>query len=229
MKLSYLKWPAVIALLAVAIIPSTSTSKATNQPPPVDVDLATEYRVIAKYGDDLVSYDKQIAELAGKTRLARTDVDPLQTKAEDLKTRLSGVQSSVSQIVRKLKAANEWDDLDTLPARFTDPGFIALFRESSFKQDLEQASNGLTGHASEISTPLDNLRKRLSSQHHAPRAVQFTGESYAAPSPFAFVSLKCSILVLKGKIIIKLPSVNPSSQHARETWAACHPGQAYPF
>jgi len=229
MKLSYLKWPAVIALLAVAIIPSTRTSKATNQPSPVGVDLATEYRVIAKYGDDLVAYDKQIAELGGRARLVSTDVDPLQTKAEDLKRRLSGVQSSVGQIVRKLKAANEWDDLDKLPARFSDPGFVALFRESSFKQDLEQASNGLTSHASEISTPLDNLRKRFNSGHHARRGVQFTGESYAAPSPFTFVSLKCSVLVLKSKIIIRLPSVNPSEAHIRETWAACHPGQPYPF
>lgn len=227
MRFSYLKWPAVIALLAVAIIPSTGTSTAINQPSPFDADLSNEYRVISKYADDLVAYDKQIAELAGRTRLFRTDVEPLQTKADDLKSRLSGVQGSVGQIVRKLKAANEWDGLDTLPERFTDAGFKALFRESSFKQDLEEASSGLTGHASEISTPLDNLRRRLSSQHHA--GVQFIGASDAAPEPFAFVSLKCSLLVLKGKIIIKLPSVNPSSQLQRETWAACHPGQAYPF
>jgi hypothetical protein len=226
MKLSHLKWPAVIALLALAIIPSAGTSTATTPTSPaVDVDLANEYRLISKYADDLVAYDKQVAELNRRARIAHTDVDPLQTKSDDLKRRLNGVQGSVREVVRKLKAANEWDDLDTLPARFTDPGYRALFQESSFKQDLEEASNGLTSHAGEISTPLDELRRKLTSQHHA-RSV---GTVSAAPSPFAFVSVKCSLLVLKGKIIIKLPSVNPSSQHARETWAACHPGQAYPF
>jgi len=229
MKLNYLKWPAVIALLAVAIIPSAGTSTATNQPPQTRAELTNEYRIIAKYGDDLVAYDKQIVELNRKARLANTDVDPLQTKADDLKSRLTGVQSSVREIVRKLKAANEWDDLDILPERFTDPGFKALFRESSFKQDLEEAANGLTSHSGEISTPLDGLRRKLTSQHHAGSAVPLTGASNAAPEPFAFVSLKCSLLVLKGKIIIKLPSVNPSTQLQRETWAACHPGQPYPF
>lgn len=222
MRRRYFTWPAVIALVALAIIPFAGKSTATNQPlTAVNADLSNEYRVISKYADDLVAYDKQIAELNRRARLVNTDVDPLQTKSDDLKRRLTGVQSSVRDIVRKLKAANEWDDLDTPPERFSNAGFKALFRESSFKQDLEGVSNGLAGHSSEISTPLDNIRKKLTSQHHP--------SAFAAPAPFTFVSLKCSLLSVKTRIIVKLPSVIPSEEHIRETWAACHPGQPYPF
>jgi len=232
MKFSYLKLMAVAAVLAVALIPSLGTSTATSQPPlaALDVDISNEYRIIARYADDLVTYDKQAAELGKRARLVNSDFDPLQRKSDDLKGRLSEVQNAAGETVRKLKAANEWDDhLDTPPARITDPGLRALFQETSFKQLLVESSNGLTSHANEISTPVDNLRKRLTSQYGAGSDFRIIRATYEAPEPGKFVSLRCSINTLKVHIAIKLPSVNPSSQLAQETWAACHPGQPYPF
>lgn len=233
-KIKVIKLMAIAAILATSLIPSIRTSTAKNQPSPVttavpDADLASEARVIAKYADDLAAYDKQSVELGKRARFVNADLEPLESKSADLKGRLSGVQSSVREIVRKLKAANEWDDLNTPPARITDQGLRSIYQESSFKQLLEESSNGLTGHASEISTPLENLRKRLTSRYDTPGDVQFVRAGYEAPAPFGFVSLRCSINTLKVNIAIRLPSVNPSSQLARETWAACHPGQAYPF
>ncbi len=234
LKFRSLKLMVVIAVMAIALIPSMGNSTAKNHGWPMvitvpDADLASEARVIAKFADDLAAYDKQSVELGRRARIVNADLEPLQSKSDDLKGRLSEVQNSVREIVRKLKAANEWDDLNTPPARITDRGLRSIYQESSFKQLLEESSNGLTGHASEISAPLENLRKRLTSRYDTLGDVQFVRARYEAPAPFGFVSLRCSINTLKVKIAIKLPSVNPSSQLARETWAACHPGQAYPF
>ena len=83
---------------------------ATMAPAP-DVDLRNEQQTISRYADDLIVYENQAAELGKRATLANTDFDPLQRKSDDLKGRLSGVQNAVREIVRKLKAANEWDDL----------------------------------------------------------------------------------------------------------------------
>jgi hypothetical protein len=72
------------------------------------------------------------------------------------------VQNAVREVVRKLKAAGEWDDLDTkLLAGTTDAAKRSFFQESSFKADLEYAATNLSSQKDEISLPLDNLRKRV--------------------------------------------------------------------
>ncbi len=233
MRFSYLKLAAVFAVLAIALIGSIKTSTATNQPSPATAaatgaDVANEARVISRYADELAAYDRQVAEAGKRARLVNADFDPLQRKSDDLKGRLSEVQNSVREMVRKLKAANEWDNLDTPPARVTDPGLKSVLQESSFKQVLEEASNGLTSRAGEISTPLEDLRKKLTSRNGIDD-VQFIRASYEAPAPFGFVSVRCSIQTIKVNIVLKIDGITGSNTLSRETWAACHPGQAYPF
>jgi len=233
MRFSHLKLAAVFAVLAFALTGFIKTSTATNQPSPAiaatpGADVSNEARVISRYADELAAYDRQLAEAGKRARLVSADFDPLQRKSDDLKGRLSEVQSSVRELVRKLKAANEWEGLDTPPARITDPGLKALLQENSFKQVLEDAANGLTSRASEISTPLEDLRKKLTSRYDA-GDVQFVRASYEAPAPFGFVSVRCSIQTIKVNIVLKLDGITGSNTLSRETWAACHPGQAYPF
>jgi hypothetical protein len=233
--ISYLKLTAVVAVLAVTLIPSLRTSSAKNQPLTLanavpNADLATEERAIAKYSDDLVAYEIDVQGWGKRAALASADLDLLQRRSDDLKRRLSGVQNSVQAIVRKLKAANEWDDVDTrVAASITDSKKRAFFKETSFKQQLEEASNGLTGHANEISSPLDNLRKKLTSRHSTDSEAQFVRASYAAPAAFTSGSLGCRIGVIGLKISWAVGG-SPSEDRLARVGGRCHPeGTINPF
>jgi hypothetical protein len=228
-----LKLTAVVAALAIALISFMRPSTAKSQPALVanaasGADLANEERVIGKYFDDLVAYDKQSAELGKRARLVSADLEPLQSKSDDLKGRLSGIQNTVREIVSKLKAANEWNDLDTsIAAKITEGSSNAFLKETSFKQLLEASSNSLTSHANEISTPLDDLRKRLTSRYDNGADVQIVRAGYEAPIPFTAGGLRCTIGTIRIKLIIKLGGV-PTRETADKVFQACHPGQSSP-
>src|SRR5207237_8504270 len=95
---SYLKWTAVVAVLAITIIAGVRPSTATKQPttPAAAVpsaDLANEERALAKYHDDLITYNYQTAQLSAKAKLVSADLDPLQRRSDELKGGLSGLQN----------------------------------------------------------------------------------------------------------------------------------------
>ena len=170
-RFSYLKLAAVVAVLAITICAGVRPSTATKQPRPVvtaasRADLGNEERALAKYSDDLVAYDEQTAQLSAKAKLVSADLDSAKRKSDDLKGRLSGLQNTIREIVRKLKAAKEWDDLDaTTAAKITDAKLRPFIEQDSVKKLLEESSNNLTSHANEISAPLDDLRKKLVSRY----------------------------------------------------------------
>jgi hypothetical protein len=222
---SYLKLAAVVAVLAITLIPSVRPSTATNQPPAATgVDLANEDRVIAKYFDELVAYDKQTVQLSKRTSLVGADLDPLQRRSDDLKGRLSGLQDTIREIVKKLKAANEWDDLDiTTAAKITDGTSNTFFKQTSFKQLLEESSNNLTSHGNEISIPLDNLRKRLTSRYGNGADFQIVRAAYEAPAPVFFHSLRCTVGRIHIGIIHKLGG-NPTKAVWEQVLSACDLG-----
>lgn len=213
-RFSYLKWTAVIAVLAVTIIAGGHSATTATQPPlPATLapgaDLSNELRTLAKYSDDLVAYQKQTAQLSKKASLTLAEIDTVQRPLNDLKGRLSGLQNTVREIVRKLKAANEWDDLDTsVAASITDARQKSLFQQDSFKQLLEESSNNLASHGNEISLPLDKLRKRLASQTFSPSRdgadFQIVRASYEAPTLVRFVSLACSINKIRVGLLHRL-------------------------
>lgn len=211
---SYLKLTAVIAVLAITLVPSMRPSTAKNQPPSVanaasGADLANEERALAKYFDDLVDYDKECAQVGKRASLVSADLDTVKRKSDDLKGRLSGLQNVIREIVKKLKAANEWDDLDiTTAAKITDASQKSFFQQSSFKQLLEESSNNLTSHGNEISIPLDNLRKKLTSRTFSPYGdgadLQIVRVAYEAPAPVFFYSLRCTIANIRGGLINRI-------------------------
>src|SRR6266550_1881228 len=107
-RFNYWKLTALVAVLAMSLIPSVRPSRAKNQPSPVataapDADLVNEDRVLAKYFDDLFAYHKQAAQLSKKGTLLSADLDPLQRQSDDLKRRLPDLQSVISEMVIKLK------------------------------------------------------------------------------------------------------------------------------
>jgi len=228
---NYLKGTAVVAVLAITIIVGVHPSTATNQPTPPAVvapgaDLANEDRALAKYFDDLVAYDKQSGDLGKKALLVKADLDPLQRRSDDLKGRLSGLQNVIREVVKKLKAANEWDDLDiTIAAKITNPSQRAKFKENSFKQLLEEASNNLNSHGNDLNTPLDKLRKRLTSRTFSPYGegsdLQIVRAAYEAPVPVKlFRSLGCAIAQIHLGLIGRLGGV-PTDEQDDQMECAC--------
>ena len=238
-RFSYWKLTAVVTVLAITISAGGRPSTATKQPPPMvtaatGADLANEERALAKYFDDLVAYDRQSAQLSAKAKLVSADLDPLKRRSDDLKGGLSGLQNTIREIVRKLKAADEWDDLDTTTAaKITDAKLKSFVEQDSFKQLLEESSNGLTSHGNEISIPLDKLRKKLTSRTFSPYAggaeLQMVRAAYEAPVPMKFVSVRCSIGRARINVGIKLGHY-PSIDTINRVAGACGENGTYdPF
>jgi hypothetical protein len=225
---SYMKLIGVGAVMAISLISSMRSSTAKSQPP--DANLANEQRVITRYADELIAYENQAAALGKRAALANTDIDPLQRKSEDLKGRLSEVQNAAREVIRKLKAANEWDDADArLAARITDARLKSYVEQDSFKQDLENAANSLTSQANEISAPLEKLRKRVARQDGRAFEAQIVHAAYSASVPFTSGSLGCRIGRLGLKIVIGVGG-SPSKEQVHRVFNRCHPdGTVNPF
>jgi hypothetical protein len=229
----YWKLTAVVTVLAITIIAGVRPSTATKQPPrstavsgPDLVNLVNEERALAKYFDDLYAYHRQSAQLSKKPSLLSADLDPLQRKSDELKGRLSELQNVIREIVRKLKAANEWNDLDTsIAASITDASKRAKFKENSFKQLLEESSNSLTSYGNEINIPLDKLRKRLTSRTFSPYSdgsdVQIVRAGYEAPAPVRlFRSLGCAVAQIRIGLIDRLGGA-PTEEQDNQMECAC--------
>jgi len=220
--LRYLKWAPMMAALAIALIPSMRSSSATTTEP-LAADLRNEEAIIARYADDLVAYDRECAQVGKKARLVSADLEGLERKSNDLKQRLSDVQNALRGIVSKLKAANEWDSLETtIEAKFTDARQKALFREFSFKERLEEDANSLTSRASEVDLPLGSLRRKLTSRfvQGGPVVVQ---AGYLEPS-IRVANLRCRILSHRNTMDQNRGGhVTAQSQDAQA--CACNPSQ----
>lgn len=226
-----LKLAAVIAVLAIAIIPSVRTSTASNQLSFADANLASEYQVIVSYSNDLAAHDKLVADTGKSARLVSADFDPLQRRSDDLTRRLADVQNAAGEIVRKLKAANEWNDLDEkIAANITDARQRAFFQENSFRQVLQESATGLVSRKDEIGLPLENLRKRLTSRYANGADVRIVRATYEPPTPVTFVSIRCSIETMRQNVEQRSQGGHHvSTVQLKATFAACHPGQASPF
>lgn len=223
-RLSYLKLAALSAVFAMTLIPYLRTS-AGSRPSltTAGTDLKTEERIIAKYFDDLILYNKQTAQLGKKARLVNADLDDVQRRSNDLKTRLSEVQNAVREIVKKLKAANEWDDLDpNLVARITDARDKSYFQQNSFKKLLDEASNDLTSYGSDITTPVDNLRRKLTSRTDSPYRGALIRTHHAAV-PFGKSGLQCVIGNVQLGLIWRLGGAE-STIHKNERICSCYGG-----
>jgi len=207
-RFEFLKMIAVVAFLAIAFVSVIRQSAATTPLSPPDsaalgADTSGEERVIGKYFDDFFAYQKEVGAVKKRQVVRNADLDPLQRKSDDLKNRLAEVQNAVREVVRKLKASNEWDDLDTkLLARVTDPARRAFYQDSSFKEDLEYGASNLTSHRDEISLPLDGLRKRVARTTVDSPAV-FVMAAYQPPTPMFGVGLGCRIAKIRIKLIEK--------------------------
>lgn len=223
-RFSYLKTTALVAVFAMTMVPNLRTS-AVSQPslPVLTADLSSETRILAKYRDDLVAYNTQTQELGKRGRLVSSDLNDVQNRSEDLKRRLSEVQNAVREIVRKLKAANEFDDVDqTILARITDARDKSYFQQNSYKKLLEDASNNLTSFGNDITTPVDNLRRKLASGTASP-ATDSSVRAHHAPVPFFRNGLQCMLSNIQVGIVWRMGGAEDKA-HQNTRICACYDG-----
>jgi hypothetical protein len=159
----------VIIMLAQIVTTSVATPSSATTPAFVDTDLDTESRTLDTFVDDLGKFDKHGRELGKKASLTAAELDLHERTANDLKRRVSGVQSALGAMVRKLKAAGQWNDLDEIVlAKVGDSNFQDFVRREGFKKTLEELSSGLSNNTNELINPLDALRNRVKAQAQDP-------------------------------------------------------------
>lgn len=202
---------------------SITPTRAVDEP-----NLANELRTLNKYADDFFAYQKECSQLKAKASLLSADLDPVQRKSDDLKRRVTDVQNVIREVIRKFKAAKQWDELDvTTAAGITDPGQRAQFQQDSFKQLLEDAASSLNSHANEISIPVDNLRKKLTGRTLSPQgdgaALPVVLAAYRVPTPMKFISLACTVNRVRNGIVHALHG-DFSQTNCVTTSCACDPG-----
>jgi hypothetical protein len=173
------KWRllAAITLVVASMVLLQSAQPVTRA---AALDLGSEIRVLDSYVDDLAAFDNKCALLEKKGSLIRTELDPVQARADDLRRRVSVVESSIRSAITKLKAAGEWDRVDaTILARITDAKFQQFTRTEGFRRILEGAGTGLSPDAGQINSRLDLLRSKIGAR------VQ---EPVSRPAEFGFVA-----------------------------------------
>jgi hypothetical protein len=225
-RLSYFKWTPLVVLLALGFTLSMRTSTANIQPSPVanpaiDADLNAESRILDTFAGDLGKFDRKGVELAKRSSLTGPDLAEYDRQGDDLKRRLSEVQKTLRQIIIKLKAAGQWDNLDqTLLAKISDSGFQDFVRREGFKRTLEEAASGLSNNPNEILKPVDALRNRV--QGRAQDSIFERGDmrvvrvSYTtAPAMFA-ATLRCRFARIRQGITGATSSSGHPSQKAHD-------------
>lgn len=152
---------AIISLMSLQLAISARTATGVI----ADADLSAEDRIIDSFVNDLGKFDKRGLELGKKAALTRLEFDAHQRDADALRNRVSGVQNALREVIRKLKAAGQWDNLDQIVlAKFNDSKFQEFVRRDGFKRTLEDAALNLSGDAGDIAKPLDSLRRKIQAQ-----------------------------------------------------------------
>lgn len=184
LKLNYHLLTIMVGVLTVGVTQFMHTPVAGSTAPPAfaDADVTAESRVLDAFVDDLNSFDRKNRQLGRKTSLLQAEVDSQQRVADDLKRRLSSVQDALRQIARKLKASGQWDNFDeTLLAKVANPKLQDFIRREGFKKTLEDSISSLSSDANQISSPLDNLRRKVQARNR---------EFGSATSAFAFHTVR---------------------------------------
>lgn len=122
------------------------------------VDLSSELATIDRFLSDTHQFHLDSTVAIRKTTLVSTDVDSLRARSSALRSRLSSVQSAIASIVRKLKAADQYEAF--LGSSKTTTSLDSLLVGTDFNQLLASASSGLD--STELAVPIDNLSRKLS-------------------------------------------------------------------
>ena len=128
------------------------------RPASAAVDLSSELATIDSFLSDTYRYHLDCTAALKKSTLLSTDVDPLRIRSGALRSHVLSVQSAIASIVRKLKAANQYENF--LADTSTKTSLDSLLVGTDFNQLLTSASSGLD--STELAVPIDNLSRKLS-------------------------------------------------------------------
>jgi hypothetical protein len=219
----FLALAAIISLVSLQMAISARTITGVV----ADADLSAEDRILESFVNDLNRFDKKGLELGKKASLTRLEFDSHQRDAEALRNRVSGVQNALREVIRKLKAAGQWDGIDQiLLAKFNDSKFQDFVRRDSFKRTLEDASLNLSGAAGDIAKPLDSLRRKIQAQASeggfesgssslASRAVRVAFQ----PEPVVFTSsLRCRAASLRLGVAVFVYGPTSQANKAKDAY-----------
>ncbi len=171
-RFNYRTLMVICAVVTMMLTQIATTSVATTSPAPAfaDADLSGESRTLDTFVVELGVFDKKGADLAKRASLTRAEFVTYERQGEDLKRRVSGVQNALRQVIDKLKAAGQWDNLDqTLLAKINDSVFQNFVRSEGFKKTLEEVAAGRNINVNEIANPVNALRNKVQGQ--APGSV----------------------------------------------------------
>ncbi len=217
--------PASITLAVAAMILLQSVQPAARA---AALDLGSEIRLLDSYVDELAAFDNRCATLERKGSLSRTELDPVQAKAEDLRRRVSAVESAIRSAITKLKAAGEWDKLDaTILARVTDAKFQQFTRTEGFRRILEGAGTGLSPDADQINNRLNLIRTRIGARLQDPIlrpgelgfSARATRVSYSAGPSMTGVTFRCRLAAIRMGLSYAFSSDPTTMQPNRPTAA----------
>lgn len=196
---SYSRLTLICAVMGILLGQSAKTSVATP------VDITNELRTLDAFVEGLGKLERKRLELDRKLALTTAEFALLQSSADDLKSRVSGVQNALQAIARKLKAANQWNNLDdSVLAKITDSRLQSLVRTLGLRQTLERSASQLLNSPAEIHGPIEALRNKVRAQTQpgafeptAPalslRAVRVGYEPTAAVEDGSRTSLRCRV------------------------------------
>jgi hypothetical protein len=152
---------AIISLMSLQLVISARTITGVI----IDADLSAEDRIIDSFVNDLGKFDKKGLELSKKASLTQAEFNAHQREAENLKNRVANIQNAFREVIRKLKAAGQWDNLDQIAlAKVNDRNYQDFVRRDGFKRILDEAASNLSNSAADIGKPLDLLRQKLQAQ-----------------------------------------------------------------
>jgi hypothetical protein len=114
-KSNYIKWAALCVVVAIVLTQSVRPSLATGTDDAfkkVKIDFETQ--TINKYCENLITFLKRVDELERRTSVSNAEVAEVTQTASALKKRAPEVAQSVESMIKKLKAAGLWSNLNTL-------------------------------------------------------------------------------------------------------------------
>ena len=203
---NYWKLTALVVALAMSLVQGVGANRTHARAATFDnPNLSSEARTVDSFNDDLVSYDKKRVELSKKSSLTNEEFNSLERNGNDLKRRVLELKDATESIVRKLKAAGRWDNLDEeILAKLTDAKDRAFVRDNGgLRRILESAGTDLNSQSGdEIVAPLNRLRSKVaqSNEDRFERrqdvpwrmvAASYEPPTYSRPAPLVLRSLRC--------------------------------------
>ena len=201
---------AALAIAALLVLQSLFTNADARESSGVatDLNISAEQRELARFSDDLLTFNQQVLTLSKKARLTSSELASARSSGNTLKQRIAAAQQNFRSVIAKLKAANQWERLDAkLTALITDSGLRSILQsEGGAKKIWEDLANNLGSLAQEIDGDVQKLSGRVQSQSSSSedelraRAVRVAYR----PAPVFWRSLKCraAVAVLTVKLFV---------------------------